>query len=111
MCTINATFVSGHNAPVMFQLPTLGVAPFVPPIDPSNAGDTQNFDDTYLEMEPVIADEADDSNSANDQTDNERTDGEDSVATPSQSRSPSVHPEDDSVDVFDGYCWHWSQGR
>ena len=79
----------------------------MPPIDPSNAGDTQNFDDTYLEMEPVIADEADDSNAENDQTDNERTDGEDSVATPSQSRSPSVHPvsEDDSVDVFDGYSF------
>lgn len=87
---------------------TLWTAPFVPPIDPSNAGDTQNFDDTYLEMEPVIADEADDSNAENDpQTDGERTDGEDSIATPSQSRSPSVHPaaDDDSVDVFDGYSF------
>ncbi|KIP02910.1 hypothetical protein PHLGIDRAFT_78408 [Phlebiopsis gigantea 11061_1 CR5-6] len=83
------------------------IPPFVPPIDPSNAGDTQNFDDTYLEMEPVIADEADDSNAENETTDNERTDGEDSVATPSQSRSPSVHPvaEEDTVDVFDGYSF------
>ncbi|EKM61653.1 uncharacterized protein PHACADRAFT_248384 [Phanerochaete carnosa HHB-10118-sp] len=81
------------------------IPPFVPPIDPLNAGDTQNFDDTYLEMEPVIADEADDSNAENEQTDNERTDGEESVATPSQSRSPSVHPEEGAVDVFDGYSF------
>ena len=34
-------------------------APYIPPIDPSNASDTQIFDDTFLEMEPVINDEND----------------------------------------------------
>ncbi|KAI0756155.1 hypothetical protein C8Q80DRAFT_1126951 [Daedaleopsis nitida] len=78
------------------------IPPYIPPIDPSNASDTQNFDDTFLGMEPVINDE----NEESAETDQERTDGEDSVTTPSQSRSPSVHPvEDDSVDVFDGYSF------
>lgn len=57
-------------------------------------------------MEPVINDENEEATSDAERTDTDRTDGEDSVATPSQSRSPSVHPvEDDSVDVFDGYSY------
>ncbi|CCM07178.1 uncharacterized protein FIBRA_09519 [Fibroporia radiculosa] len=85
------------------------IPPYVPPIDPSNASDTQNFDDTFLDMVPVINDENENDQSDTDQdrhTDTDRTDGEDSVATPLQSRSPSVHPgEDESVDVFDGYSF------
>lgn len=85
------------------------IPPYIPPIDPSNASDTQNFDDTFLDMEPVIKDENENDQTDTDQerqTDTDRTDGEDSVATPSQSRSPSVHPqEDESVDVFDGYSF------
>ncbi|KAH9934070.1 kinase-like protein [Epithele typhae] len=78
------------------------IPPYIPPIDPSNASDTQNFDDTFLGMEPVIKDE----NEEEAETDQERTDGEDSATTPSQSRSPSVHQlDDDSVDVFDGYSF------
>ncbi|KAH8094692.1 hypothetical protein BXZ70DRAFT_896561 [Cristinia sonorae] len=83
------------------------IPPYIPPIDPSNAIDTQNFDDTFLDMEPVIKDDHDNDATDTDQdrqTDTDRTDGEDSVATPSQSRSPSVHPEDE-VDVFDGYSF------
>ena len=84
------------------ELTAAVLAPYIPPIDPSNASDTQNFDDTFLGMEPVINDE----NEEGVETDQDRTDGEDSVTTPSQSRSPSVHPvEDDSVDVFDGYSF------
>jgi len=30
------------------------IPPYIPPIDPSNASDTQNFDDTFLDMEPVL---------------------------------------------------------
>lgn len=60
-------------------------------------------------MEPVINDENENEQTDTDQdrqTDTDRTDGEDSVVTPSQSRSPSVHPiEDDTVDVFDGYSF------
>lgn len=81
------------------------IPPYIPPIDPSNASDTQNFDDTFLDMEPVINDENDMDTDQERQTDLEPTDGEDSVATPSQSRSSSAHPPDDSVDVFDGYSF------
>ncbi|KIY50513.1 kinase-like protein [Fistulina hepatica ATCC 64428] len=30
------------------------IPPYIPPIDPQNASDTQNFDETFLEMEPVL---------------------------------------------------------
>lgn len=87
------------------------IPPYIPPIDPSNASDTQNFDDTFLDMEPVLDDPNEptqtDTDQDRDQTDTERTDGEDAYPTPSHSRSPSVHPNghDDSVDVFDGYSF------
>jgi serum/glucocorticoid-regulated kinase 2 len=89
-----------------------GLAPYIPPIDPSNASDTQNFDDTFLDMEPVIddgndADHTDTDQERGEHTDTDRTDGEESNATPSQSRSSSVRPhrDNDSVDVFDGYSF------
>ncbi|KAF8267389.1 hypothetical protein EI94DRAFT_1801728 [Lactarius quietus] len=84
------------------------IPPYIPPIDPSNASDTQNFDDTFLDMEPVINDENDvdtDQEREREQTDLEPTDGEDSVATPSQSRSSSAPPPEDLMDVFDGYSF------
>lgn len=88
---------------------TFQTAPYIPPIDPSNAGDTQNFDEAFLDMEPVVKD-AEDGESQTDtdqdrQTDTDRTEGEDSVATPSQSRSPSVHAQEADIDVFDGYSF------
>lgn len=83
------------------------IPPYIPPIDPANASDTQNFDDTFLEMEPVLDDPNDIPTDA-DQTDTDRTDGEDSGTTPSQSRSSSVHLEtgdEEEQDVFDGYSY------
>ncbi len=63
---------------------------------------TQNLDDTFLGMKPLINDK----NDENTDTDQKRTDGEGSVTTLSQSRSPSGHPvDDDSVDVFDEYLF------
>ena len=56
-------------------------------------------------MEPVIKDEDDaDHTDTDPQTDSERTDGEDSVATPSQSRSSSAQPVEDD-NLFDGYSF------
>ncbi|TFK56895.1 kinase-like protein [Heliocybe sulcata] len=86
------------------------IPPYIPPVDPKNASDTQNFDDTFLEMEPVIHDPAEqdetDTDQERDQTDTDRTDGDESSSTPLQSRSPSVHPgEEETVDVFDGYSF------
>lgn len=89
-------------------------APYIPPTDPSNASDTQNFDDTFLDMEPVLDDanegEATDTDQERgEQTDTDRTDGDETNTTPSQSRSSSVHPrkspEEEDVDVFDGYSF------
>lgn len=57
-------------------------------------------------MEPVIKDEDDgDQTDTDPQTDNERTDGEDSATTPSQSRSSSVHPTEQDDTLFDGYSF------
>ncbi|KAF9011266.1 hypothetical protein BDQ17DRAFT_1537993 [Cyathus striatus] len=89
------------------------IPPYIPPIDPSNASDTQNFDDTFLDMEPVL-DEYTEETTDNDgegATDTDRTDGDETNTTPSQSRSSSVRPagpqgaDDDTVDVFDGYSF------
>ncbi|KAK0450596.1 uncharacterized protein EV420DRAFT_1312313 [Desarmillaria tabescens] len=89
------------------------IPPYIPPIDPLNASDTQNFDDTFLDMEPVLDEfnenEQTDDDQEHEQTDTDRTDGEETNTTPSQSRSSSIapqsQPEDDSVDVFDGYSF------
>ncbi|KAF8814461.1 hypothetical protein BYT27DRAFT_7250038 [Phlegmacium glaucopus] len=89
------------------------IPPYIPPIDPSNASDTQNFDDTFLDMEPVLDDfnenEATDTDQEP-QTDTDRTDGEETNTTPSQSRSSSIRPQphlppEVDVDVFDGYSF------
>ncbi|KAI0348330.1 hypothetical protein BDW22DRAFT_1320313 [Trametopsis cervina] len=82
------------------------IPPYIPPIDPSNASDTQNFDDTFLDMEPVINDddEGEQTDNTDPATDSERTDGEDSATTPSQSRSSSAHPVEDDT-LFDGYSF------
>ncbi|KAB5593215.1 Serine/Threonine kinase catalytic domain containing protein [Ceratobasidium theobromae] len=75
------------------------IPPYIPPIDPHNAGDTQNFDDAFLDMEPVIADETD-------HTDSEREDSDsESARTASGGKSPERPPIDETVDVFDGYSF------
>ena len=94
------------HSPLWYDVLIFRTAPYIPPIDPTNASDTQNFDDAFLDMEPVINDENDmDTDQEREQTDQEPTDGEDSVATPSQSRSSSAHPPNDLMDVFDGYSF------
>uniref|UniRef100_V5GFZ5 non-specific serine/threonine protein kinase n=1 Tax=Kalmanozyma brasiliensis (strain GHG001) TaxID=1365824 RepID=V5GFZ5_KALBG len=35
------------------------IPPYIPPIDPDNETDTQNFDETFLEMQPTVAHEND----------------------------------------------------
>lgn len=80
------------------------------------AYDTQNFDETFLDMEPVLDEYNDDAMDTDQEpgTDAERTDGDESNTTPSQSRSSSVRPlarstpaaqDEESVDVFDGYSF------
>jgi serum/glucocorticoid-regulated kinase 2 len=105
MCITSAIYVR-PDLQLLYDELIFRTAPYIPPIDPSNASDTQNFDETFLDMEPIINDENDmDTDQEREQTDQEPTDGEDSVATPSQSRSSSAHPPNDLVDVFDGYSF------
>ncbi|KAF8918121.1 hypothetical protein CPB85DRAFT_1214331 [Mucidula mucida] len=90
------------------------IPPYIPPT--KNASDTQNFDDTFLDMEPVLdefeGNDQTDTDQDNEHTDTDRTDGDETNTTPSQSRSSSVVPnsrsrmiEENSVDVFDGYSF------
>ncbi|KIY66897.1 hypothetical protein CYLTODRAFT_397962 [Cylindrobasidium torrendii FP15055 ss-10] len=89
------------------------IPPYIPPIDPSNATDTQNFDDTFLDMEPVLdvyeGDEQTDDQEGGEHTDTDR----ETSTTPSQSRSSSVVREskdDEGVpDAFDGYSFKGRQ--
>ncbi|KIK71670.1 hypothetical protein GYMLUDRAFT_66785 [Collybiopsis luxurians FD-317 M1] len=94
------------------------IPPYIPPIDPSNASDTQNFDDTFLDMEPVLDEFNDETEQTDTDQDQEHTDTDrDTNTTPSQSRSSSLHPgsssrkdgskeeDEESVDVFDGYSF------
>ncbi|KAG8745032.1 hypothetical protein FRC10_009006 [Ceratobasidium sp. 414] len=81
------------------------IPPYIPPIDPGNASDTQNFDEAFLDMEPVIADDPDPTDSERERTDDE-SDSE-SARTASGGKSPErpAEPEEETVDVFDGYSF------
>ena len=82
ICTISDIFVSELLFYGISGNRTLRIAPYIPPIDPSNPGDTQNFDETFLDMEPVVKD---------------AEDGEEQTDT--------VHAQEADVDVFDGYSF------
>lgn len=60
-------------------------------------------------METALNDENDMDAQEREETDQEPTNGEDSVVTPSRSRASSAHPSKDSIDVSGGYSfkrWH-----
>ncbi|KAF9516583.1 hypothetical protein BS47DRAFT_1340705 [Hydnum rufescens UP504] len=99
------------------------IPPYIPPIDPLNASDTQNFDDAFLDMSPTLDEEPDGvTDSEREKTEDERTDGDaSSVQTPGGSLS-GVSPGRDvpstpaaaavggnTVDVFDGYSYKGRQ--
>ena len=111
MCIINDIYVRCIRIEFKSILTGVLVAPYIPPIDPSNASDTQNFDDTFLDMEPVLDEYVEEGETDQEpaSTDTDRTDGEDSnAATPLQSRSPSFQrlaPQEEGIDVFDGYSF------
>ena len=85
------------------------IPPYIPPIDPANASDTQNFDDAFLEMEPILDSEVENDDQTGSERDRSTTDlepsyDEDSVQASPNVDSPAVEPvvEDD---VFDGYSF------
>ncbi|KAH9983245.1 kinase-like domain-containing protein [Russula compacta] len=82
--------------------------PYIPPIDHSSPCDTQNFEDTFLNMKPVIGDEIDiDMEQELAQTTTESTDSEDSIPSPSLQHSMSSLdlPLSDTEDNFKGYSF------
>ncbi|KAH7101432.1 hypothetical protein BKA62DRAFT_618855 [Auriculariales sp. MPI-PUGE-AT-0066] len=89
------------------------IPPYIPPTDPSNVLDTQNFDDTFLDMEPTVDHGPDENDAPTDgeekdqQVEDEPTDGDDSsVKTPPAAvKTPLVDAEEDGPDVFDGYSY------
>lgn len=89
------------------------IPPYIPPTDPSNELDTQNFDDTFLDMEPTFINEDNlvpsdpEDNKERSDADAEKTDGDENEAkTPPAQKTPlpKVNP-DDEADVFDGYSY------
>ncbi|CAG7853914.1 Serine/threonine-protein kinase LATS1; AltName: Full=Large tumor suppressor homolog 1; AltName: Full=WARTS protein kinase [Serendipita indica DSM 11827] len=84
------------------------IPPYIPPIDPANASDTQNFDDAFLEMEPVL--DTDLENETGSERDRSTTDieaGDDDEAL-ANGESPAVSAQQADAmedDVFDGYSF------
>lgn len=94
------------------------IPPYIPPIDPDNEIDTQNFDETFLEMQPTVAHETDpslDANAGEAEADADGVKADETVdgafgatdagleATPDQSmddREASEHSN-----LFDGYSF------
>jgi hypothetical protein len=85
-------------------------APYIPPTDSSNLSDTQNFEEAFLNMKPVIGDEIyedmEPRKKERCQEDLERTSSGDSIATSSQPRISPAYPPDNGVDVFEGYSFN-----
>ncbi|EJU02535.1 hypothetical protein DACRYDRAFT_21614 [Dacryopinax primogenitus] len=81
------------------------IPPYIPPIDPHNESDTQNFDETFLDMEPVIHDEPEES-------ERERHDGATTDTNDTETSSvrtagveSSAADGEEEPDVFDGYSY------
>lgn len=85
------------------------IPPYIPPIDPANASDTQNFDDAFLEMEPILDSEVENDDQTGSERDRSTTDfepsyDEDSAQASPNLDSPAAQPVVDD-DVFDGYSF------
>jgi hypothetical protein len=87
---------------------TFHTAPYIPPTDSSKFSDTQNFEQAFLNMEPVINDEiyVDMEQEERGQVDLEPRGSEDPIATHSQTRISPTYPPDDADDVFEGYSFN-----
>ncbi|KAG8905364.1 hypothetical protein FRC00_013300, partial [Tulasnella sp. 408] len=87
------------------------IPPYIPPIDPSNASDTQNFDETFLEMEPTVDNDDPVSESEREKTEDEggRADGADSVRKAEGTITDISSPTGEAKDVFDGYSFKGRQ--
>ncbi|KZO91243.1 hypothetical protein CALVIDRAFT_363559 [Calocera viscosa TUFC12733] len=82
------------------------IPPYIPPIDPHNESDTQNFDETFLDMEPVIHDEPEEGSERerHDGTTTDTGDTETSSVRTAGVESSAADVEE-APDVFDGYSY------
>ncbi|KAF8317489.1 kinase-like domain-containing protein [Cantharellus anzutake] len=90
------------------------IPPYIPPIDSSNASNTQNFDDAFLDMSPTPDDGSEPvTDSERESTEDEPLDSDTSSSgkTPSGSLSGRVNTasqqdtNEEAVDIFDGYSF------
>ncbi|KAL9933543.1 hypothetical protein V8E36_007719 [Tilletia maclaganii] len=84
------------------------IPPYIPPIDPLDEMDTQNFDEAFLDMPPTVANGTDGDSLAEDAKDKDG--GEDqakAVATASAAASAALAAMGDSdvKSLFDGYSY------
>jgi serum/glucocorticoid-regulated kinase 2 len=84
------------------------IPPYIPPIDPANASDTQNFDDAFLEMEPILDTDMENDDQTGSERDRSTTDLDttniDEERQPSANGSPAIEPQQEP-DIFDGYSF------
>ena len=86
------------------------IPPYIPPIDPSNAFDTQNFDETFLEMNPVLDNDEPVSESEREKTEDEGDEeAKPEVAPVKVAEDANATPNEPAVDVFDGYSFKGRQ--
>lgn len=84
------------------------IPPYIPPIDPANASDTQNFDETFLEMEPVLDTDLENDDQTGSERDRSTTDidvmHEDESGQAANGDLPSSELNL-ANDAFDGYSF------
>ncbi|KAG8805692.1 hypothetical protein FRC17_005381, partial [Serendipita sp. 399] len=87
------------------------IPPYIPPIDPANASDTQNFDDAFLEMEPILDSELENDDQTGSERDRSTTDVETGLdeeaasANGDGSLPQAEQQKEPEADVFDGYSF------
>ncbi|CAO1621205.1 unnamed protein product [Jaminaea pallidilutea] len=98
------------------------IPPYIPPIDPSNAADTQNFDEAFLDMQPVVNGEDDEPDGGGDTNGNRTNGAQDSkqaaargaaavvdeilpAGNDADATSASKSTAADSKSLFDGYSF------
>lgn len=84
------------------------IPPYVPAVNPNDATDTQNFDETFLAMEPTHVQDEDPASSPAADGEDKQADSQDQP-TSDEEAPGKIEPEkavdEDGNDVFDGYSF------
>ncbi|KAN0065229.1 hypothetical protein ACQY0O_001726 [Thecaphora frezii] len=79
------------------------IPPYIPPIDPQNEADTQNFDETFLEMQPTVAHAPEDEGPIDDTEAAANAGGASEQGKDSEGGQGASHV--DQSHLFDGYSF------